>query len=366
MQSGQILVITNIPSPYNVEYFDSIAKRIELRAVYLRANDRARKWGFVPPHHECLFLDLTDDAEARFSHWVDQADFVIFSGYWSHVMRNAMSQRCATGRPWCYWGERLGFHGLGWLGMVARRFVMRELHRSHAPVWAMGSWAIESYRREFASERQYLNIPYCSDLTRFRTAGEQRASANRVRFLYSGSLIHRKGVDLLCHAFKRLAQQLRGVHLTVIGHGPLRAQMESILSPVSDRVVFVGPVEWNGLPACYAQADFLCAPSRYDGWGLIVPEGLASGLPVIATDRMGAAGEIIQSGNGWKVPAGDEEALYRAMLEAAMMKPVDRRGMSESAKSAAEPYDLPAGTDRFLGAVRLSLGESANAATMAA
>jgi glycosyltransferase involved in cell wall biosynthesis len=66
-------------------------------------------------------------------------------------------------------------------------------------------------------------------------------------------------------------------------------------------------------------ADVLCVPSRYDGWGLVVPEGLASGLPVIATDRMGAALEFVENGrNGWLIPAGDGSAV-NAMREAALM-----------------------------------------------
>ncbi len=72
---------------------------------------------------------------------------------------------------------------------------------------------------------------------------------------------------------------------------------------MSERVEFAGFKDWNELPGEYASADVLCVPSRYDGWGLVVPEGLASGLPVIATDRMGAALEFVETGrNGWLIP----------------------------------------------------------------
>src|ERR1700751_4608744 len=75
-------------------------------------------------------------------------------------------------------------------------------------------------------------------------------------------------------------------------------------------VGFVGFRDWDELPREYAAANMLCVPSRYDGWGLVVPEGLAAGLPVIATDRMGAALEFVESGrNGWLIRAGGEEAL---------------------------------------------------------
>jgi glycosyltransferase involved in cell wall biosynthesis len=362
-EGTNIVIVTEIPSPYHIEYFDSISTRAKLRSVYLQTRHHTRHWRIVQPRHESMFVDKAGDAETRFFRWVDEADLVVFSHYRSPLVRAAMARREAAGRPWCYWGERLGFHGLGWLGTASRYVLMNNVHRSRAPIWAMGSWAIDSYRREFGPARRYVNVPYCSDLGRFRRAGETRARVGTFRFLYSGSLNHRKGVDLLARAFRKLATQLPRVSLVVLGHGPLRAKMEAMLAPVSERVTFAGAVDWDALPEYYAQADVLCAPSRYDGWGLIVPEGLASGLPVIATHRMGAAVDALLSGvNGWAIPAGDENALYQTMYGAATMEPGKWRDMSESAKTTAETFDLQAGTERFLNAVHDSLSAWANPA----
>ena len=107
-----------------------------------------------------------------------------------------------------------------------------------------------------------------------------------------------------------LLTEVDHVRLRIVGEGELRDAVAQTLGPVSERVEFVGFKDWHELPGEYARADVLCVPSRYDGWGLVVPEGLASGLPVIATDRMGAALEFIETGrNGWLIRAGDEEAL---------------------------------------------------------
>jgi len=89
----------------------------------------------------------------------------------------------------------------------------------------------------------------------------------------------------------------------------------------------------------------LCVPSRYDGWGLVVPEGLASGLPVIASDRMGAALEFVESGrNGWLVRAGVGEALLAAMREAALM-PLGE--MRRRARESVSEHTLRNGAGRF-------------------
>ena len=90
----------------------------------------------------------------------------------------------------------------------------------------------------------------------------------------------------------------------MIGDGELRESVEQTLRPVRERVEFVGFRDWDELPFEYARADVLCVPSRYDGWGLVVPEGLASGLPVIATDRMGAALEFVENWAQWVAHSG--------------------------------------------------------------
>jgi glycosyltransferase involved in cell wall biosynthesis len=210
------------------------------------------------------------------------------------------------------------------------------------PIWGIGQFAVDGYRREFGSQRAYFNLPYFSDLERFNVG--HRAERGRV-FLFCGSLIARKGVDLLARAFVRLASEIDNVRLRIVGEGELRRLLEQTLGPVSERVEFAGFKDWEELPAEYAKADVLCVPSRYDGWGLVVPEGLASGLPVIATDRMGAALEFVETGrNGWLIPAGDEEALLSAMRGAALMSVEEMR---EEARESVRGHTLREGAVRF-------------------
>jgi glycosyltransferase involved in cell wall biosynthesis len=114
-------------------------------------------------------------------------------------------------------------------------------------------------------------------------------------------------------------------------------------------VEFVGFKDWNALPELYASADVLCVPSRYDGWGLVVPEGLASGLPVIATDRMGAGLEFIRTGeNGWLIPAGDEDAILGAMREAAGLPQAELAQMGKRAQESVSEHTLSHGVERFV------------------
>jgi glycosyltransferase involved in cell wall biosynthesis len=190
-------------------------------------------------------------------------------------------------------------------------------------------------------------LPYFSDLKRFEIA-QRRRDAERV-FLFSGSLIGRKGVDLVASAFVKLAVEVPNVRLKIVGDGELRQSLAQTLRPVSERVEFAGFKDWDELPALYSSADVLCVPSRYDGWGLVVPEGLAAGLPVIATDRMGAALEFIRTGvNGWLIPAGDETAILHAMREAALIANAELADRSNCARETVTEHTLQHGSARFI------------------
>jgi glycosyltransferase involved in cell wall biosynthesis len=329
-------VLTDCPSPYQVELFNEIEAQggCELEVGYLRRRDPGRSWKSPEIRHSCVELD-----------GACKADLMVFNYYRHPNAERLIEERAASGGPWCFWGERPGFRQPAWAGRLLRRWKLAKLHASAAPIWGIGRFAIDGYREEFGDEREYFNLPYFSDLERFEVA--MREEKRERTFLFCGSLIERKGVDLLAAAFVRLAQEVPNVRLRIVGEGELRESLERML--VREQVEFAGFKDWNELPAEYARADVLCVPSRYDGWGLVVPEGLASGLPVIGTDRMGAALEFVESGrNGWLIGAGDEEALFAAMREAALMPVDELREMGCRARQSVSTHTLRNGATRFV------------------
>ena len=336
----KVFVLTDCPSPYQVELFNQIEAHGEcaLEVGYLRSHDPERKWNSPAIRHASIGMSGAREA-------VRKADLVVFNYYRHPNAERLIDERATSGGPWCFWGERPGFHAPAWAGRLLRKWKLSKLHASTAPIWGIGKFAVDGYRREFGSQRAYFNLPYFSDLQRFGVA-EREQRAKRV-FLFSGSLIARKGVDLLARAFVRLVAEVDHVRLRIVGEGDLREAVAQTLGPVSERVEFVGFKDWHELPGEYARADVLCVPSRYDGWGLVVPEGLASGVPVIATDRMGAALEFIATGrNGWLVRSGDEDALLSAMREAAL---VGLEEMAERARESVSGHTLESGASRFAG-----------------
>ena len=345
----KVLVLTDCPSPYQVELFNEIESQGDcaLEVAYLRNRDPERQWKSSEIRHAAIDI-------ARASESARAADLVVFNYYRHANAERLIGQRAELRTPWCFWGERPGFHQPAWAGRLLRKWKLSQLHALPVPIWGIGKFAVDEYRREFGARRPYFNLPYFSDLNRFANS-EQRARVERT-FLFSGALIHRKGVDLLAAAFVEIAREFSNVRLKVIGDGELRESVEQMLSKVRERVEFVGFRDWDQLPEAYANADVLCVPSRYDGWGLVVPEGLASGLPVIATDRMGAALEFVETGrNGWLIPAGDQRALVDAMREAAGLSSSELEQMGRHARESVSAHTLENGAARFVHCAREAL-----------
>jgi glycosyltransferase involved in cell wall biosynthesis len=359
----KLLILTYIPSPYQVELFNAIEQSglFSLKVAYLYARSNtpiAKKWESSNLQHDYLILDDRPESYLELEADLVNTDLVIFN-YYRHPQINKLIDRCIqTQTAWCFWGERPGFQHSGLLGFLYRRWKLSRLHQFSIPIWGVGEWGVKQYRQEFGTSRKYFNIPYFSDLARFQALADNPKNFNaRSRvFLYSGALIHRKGVDLLASAFCKLADEFPNIRLNLIGEGELRPNLEQQLIKYQERVTFLGFQSWDKLPSYYQQADILCVPSRYDGWALVVPEGLSAGLPVISTNRTGAALDLIDNEkNGWLIPSNCESALYQAMKQAAMLSASELADYSQAALVSVNRHSLKDGVNKFQEAVRETL-----------
>lgn len=345
-----------MPSPYQVELFNCLSSRnkIDLHVVYSHIRSKGRMWSMSNLTHSHEVLDekkLYESAKLR------MAELSIFSNYTNSSVRSHMRATAANKRPWCYWGERPGFRSTGFVGKWYRRSMLYPLYQDSVPIWGVGEWAIRGYQREFGARRLMLNVPYTSNLSRFANVAKERlADQKPFRFLFSGSFIFRKGVDVLAKSFVKLIRSGIECELVLLGDGPMRKKLAHRLEKVQNRVCYLGFKQWEELPVIYADADALCVPSRYDGWALVVPEGLAAGLPVIASDCTGAALDLIRCGeNGNIYPAYSLGGLYAAMLHVATAPSETLCRMRKNAQKVVATHGLEAGAERFEQAVHATL-----------
>jgi len=130
-----------------------------------------------------------------------------------------------------------------------------------------------------------------------REAREILSLPNHGRIILSvGSLIPRKGFDILLTAFHRLLQDDRDLHLYIIGEGPSRTNLQRQIKELqlSAQVTLLGEIPNEKLMTWYNAADVSCLASSREGWANVIMESLACGTPVVATKTWGTP-EILNS-----------------------------------------------------------------------
>ena len=168
-------------------------------------------------------------------------------------------------------------------------------------------------------------------------------------FLASARFIEKKNLPRLIRAYAEYRQnsEVGGNppwDLVLLGDGPLRGTLNAQRSTLNlhGHVQLPGFKQYEELPVYYALANAFVHASTTEQWGLVVNEAIASGLPVIVSERCGCAPELVQ-GNGFTFDPTDEHELASRLLEMASLSDHDLKQFGEASRRIAARFR----SDRF-------------------
>lgn len=155
------------------------------------------------------------------------------------------------------------------------------------------------------------------DAERFSPRGpvSDRIPADGPVVLFVGRLVEGKRPVAALEAVARLREGRPSATLTVVGDGPLRADLESLARDlgVESSVRFLGSVTYDEMPAIYRGADVLALPSRTEGVPRTVLEAIAAGVPVVCSELPQLRGLVERDGRGELVDVETDGELARAL-----------------------------------------------------
>ena len=234
-------------------------------------------------------------------------------------------------------------------GPIKDRFIRWLVKNASGLLW-ISSDNRDYYKFYGASEDQLFFTPYAVDNLFFQERSQKAKDRVPVLkkelgliddipvILYASKFIKRKNPVLLLEAFARLSA--KGVspfpaYLLYVGDGEERAGLERRISELRlrDSVKLLGFKNQTELPDYFALCDLFVLPSYKEPFGLVINEVMNAGKAVISTNEVGASRDLVRDGlNGFVVPAGDVDALSKALKNALSDKKKLLRMGNESRK----------------------------------
>jgi glycosyltransferase involved in cell wall biosynthesis len=373
----RVAVVSPEPTPYRAPLFDRIAARpdVGLTVIYAAQTVAGRMWS-VERHHRSVFLagvrlpglrrvfrhDYPVTPGIRRALQEARPDVVVVSGWSTFASQAAIAWSRARLVPYVLLVES---HDLGpraaWRRRVKRSIVPR-LVRGAAGFLAVGTLARESLVAHGAAPERIRVFANTVDVEQW----EERASrlgARRdelraalgggdedVLVLSVGRLAPEKGLDGLVRAVA--ATRNPRLALAVVGTGSEERALTRLAGELGVRLCLLGDLPEERVAEAYVAADVFALLSQHETWGVVVNEAAASGLPLLLSERVGAAYDLLRDGeNGFLVPAGDLDAAAAALQRLAA-DPSLRQEFGARSRELVRDWGYEPSVESFVAAVR--------------
>ena len=156
-----------------------------------------------------------------------------------------------------------------------------------------------------------------------------------LRLAAIGRFVEQKGQMVLVRAMAEVARTQPQVHLSLIGDGEMRADLEAAIAAagLEENITLTGWLSEAGVREELAAAHVLVMPSFAEGLPMVVMEAMASARPVLATYIAGTPELVLHGETGWLVPAGDAGVLAVAIEELTQISPARLEEMGAAART---------------------------------
>jgi glycosyltransferase involved in cell wall biosynthesis len=373
----RVTVVSPEPTPYRSPLFDRVASKdeIDLTVIYAALTVADRPWAVEPRHRSVFLRGLSVPGARRLirhdypvTPGVARAlrqsnpDVVVVSG-WSTFASQAAIAWCRAHRiPYVLHVESHDLDPRSRWRRAVKGAVAPRVVRAAASVLVVGTAARESVITRGARPERVrvfantVDVPVWLEradrLAAERTEGRalQGLTDDDVVVQCVARLVPEKGLDTLVRAVGEAGDER--FHLVLVGDGPEREGLIELAGKLDVRLLVHGDMPEEALAEQYVEADVFALLSRHEPWGVVVNEAAASGLPLVLSDCVGAARDLLRDGeNGFVVPADDVGAAAAALRRLAA-DPGLRRELGARSRELVRGWGYEPSAESFVAAVR--------------
>ena len=377
----RVTMVLPEPTPYRTGMLDRLGERpdLDLTVVYAAATVQQRVWGTDVRHRAVLLDGRRVPGAARvlrhdyplstgiFGALGDaDPDVVVVSG-WSTFASQATVAWCRRhGVPYVLLVESNERDARSGWRRTVKSAVVPTVVGGAAEVLVVGSLARESMRARGVPDDHISVVANTVDVAGLAEAADALAPArDRLRaeagigeddvvVLSVARLAPEKGHDTLVRAAAASAEPR--IVVALAGSGPERERLAALAAELGARLVLLPDVPWERIVERYALGDVFALLSRHEPWGVVVNEAAACGLPLVLSDRVGAAFDLLEDGrNGMLVPVDDVAAAGDA-FRALAADPELRRAMGSASRAIVAGWGYEPSIERLVRSVRRAAG----------
>lgn len=378
-------VLAPAAAPYREPLFAALAARhdLQLRVLYLARRltgwDVDAGWYATEHGYDVRFLSARQRARSgRSPITVPRGVAAALSEFGPDaVVVPEFGPTALLARAWC-WRHRRGLVHFSELGEASARVLpapQRALHRSLAPRAAAAIGASTQARDRLVAigadpartvvslqsvDAEPIRAAVAASARPAASAGSggsgDSGSAGPLRLLSVARLVPDKNLGALIAAVA--AAEPGQVELELVGEGPLRGELETQAAASGAVVRLRGALSPAETAQAYAAADALALVSTYEPFGVALREAVAAGLPLIASARAGATGDVAVAGrNALVVDPGDRGAITAAVRTLAA-DPARRAAMARASREIDAEWPLQRSVDAYARALHLGAGQA--------
>ncbi len=313
------LLITNIPAPYTVDFFNELGKKIELTVLFEGETSQERNddW-YTEKAYNFSSLYLSKQENCSIKKFIDENyDIIIIGNYSSPIGRKAIRYMKKKNLPFYIHVDGGIINKESWLKRKIKQYFL-----SAATGFFSSGEQTNKYIKHYSKNSMILTYPFTSvrkvafcdtPILHNQKVNLRDNKIYKEEFivLFVGQFVHRKGLDVLIDAAKSIRKD---VGIYCLGGVPSAELVKQVKEANLGNVHFMDFVRPEKVLTEMRFADILVFPTRYDIWGLVVNEALSQGTPVISTDKSVAALELIKNNfNGVLVSSENAEELAAAI-----------------------------------------------------
>lgn len=319
----KVLYITNLPSPYRVEFFTELGKLCDLTVIYERksASDRSELWRIDDKYtYKSIYLngfELGTDNSISFKiikYLNNKYDYIIVGMYSTLTAMIAISYMNINKIPFV-----LSTDG-GFINEDNKiKYNIKRYFISSAKWWLSTGKLANKYLINYGADKNKISIyPFTSlndkDISNNILEENEKSEIRLSLGIYEkkviiavGQFIHRKGFDLLLKACNSIGNDV-GVY--IIGGNATKEYLEIKQRYKLKNIHFLEFMKKEKLNEYYKASDIFVLPTREDVWGLVINEAMAKALPIITTDKCLAGNELVRNNiNGYIIESDNVEEL---------------------------------------------------------